>query len=519
SYGFKNWAMMKARLVESASDATAVPGSVKIPAPRGDVIAPATARVTHGFRYDAMRWVNHSDSFRAAQVRKFVFKQTLEGDEQIINAEIERVVSTLPSADREQFGGRLTELIELGASPARSEISGALSRYCTEDLVRERAVELTGWCAARFLRAAAMGGWDDKKKIATAAKQLTTIDAETMLNWDPWGWARSVKAALAVRHLVDTTALIDTWMQALHGESNPAGCVRDFDPWDMFDAVVAVDHPLATDMVTRYLPMVMQSQSPDGGWDKRSLPVFTALVKHGLLGPLSELPSRPSPWQITHSIPAPAGNLNTLTWDGSRLWVLDLDTDTAIAVSPEDGRELKRLTAPLEGPGKIIGVGWYKDSMVITAGGKEHHEGPARVYLVDPDKGTARKILGVDAPWGPCGSTQVGDNLWIAHGWLVVINPETGEDHGHHSDYGSWSHDLAAEGDTLWHTDEWAPFLFHSDLNGNLIDSFEQPFFTHLGEGMPVAGITYDGERLWALDKKNKRICVIERNSTSGEEQ
>jgi hypothetical protein len=67
---------------------------------------------------------------------------------------------------------------------------------------------------------------------------------------------------------------------------------------------------------------------------------------------------------------------------------------------------------------------------------------------------------------------------------------------------------LAADGQTLWHVDFWAPGIFRSgtDRHGQLLDWGEKPFDGH------CAGLAWDGRHLWALDERNKRICVIEKS-------
>ena len=47
--------------------------------------------------------------------------------------------------------------------------------------------------------------------------------------------------------------------------------------------------------------------------------------------------------------------------------------------------------------------------------------------------------------------------------------------------------------------------------NGPLLDWGEKPF------GIATAGIAWDGKNLWALDAKNKRICVIEKTESGKE--
>ena len=34
---------------------------------------------------------------------------------------------------------------------------------------------------------------------------------------------------------------------------------------------------------------------------------------------------------------------------------------------------------------------------------------------------------------------------------------------------------------------------------------------------LPASGIAFDGENLWALDNKNKRICIIEKTESGKE--
>ena len=57
--------------------------------------------------------------------------------------------------------------------------------------------------------------------------------------------------------------------------------------------------------------------------------------------------------------------------------------------------------------------------------------------------------------------------------------------------------------------------MYKSDLNGNLVDFADAPFFKGM-EGdwiaqMGAQGLAFDGQNLWALDAKDKRICVIEK--------
>jgi hypothetical protein len=76
---------------------------------------------------------------------------------------------------------------------------------------------------------------------------------------------------------------------------------------------------------------------------------------------------------------------------------------------------------------------------------------------------------------------------------------------------------LTADGEALWHADWLVPgMLYKSDLGGNLLDYADAPFFESMADHFEtlrigVQGLAYDGENLWALDAKGKRICLIER--------
>ena len=57
----------------------------------------------------------------------------------------------------------------------------------------------------------------------------------------------------------------------------------------------------------------------------------------------------------------------------------------------------------------------------------------------------------------------------------------------------------------VWHADFWAQSTIKTSLDGKLLDWGDRVF----EEG--VAGLAFDGEHLWALDRAAGRICVIER--------
>jgi hypothetical protein len=450
-----------------------------------------------------------------------VFRAPKDGDAEIINVRLGDLFRKL-QADPEDAWYKVSILLNSGCPADYPGFREFVSALCEKDQQEGKP-----FCTMA-IQAALHIGWQGQEE---PVKSLTHYESgnigRPMADWSPWEPGLQMPALWAGRRLVDVSRAIDRWVQLLWENTDQAGCWNKLDPWNVLEAVSIPDHPLCAKLVARYIPMILRTQTADGGWGDRgrdlharSRAVFPALAKYGLLEQLRKLPPLPPDWRIARSIPAPEGDLWTLTWDGARLWILDRSTKEAVAVAPEDGAVVKRLAVPSVGPGEVRGIGWYNDLLVVTAGGTEHHGGQSVLLLVDPEDGTLRKVFPIDAQWGPCGSTQIGDDLWIAHGcWMCVVNPETGETHGQrHTNYGSWPVDIAAEDGAIWHTDEWAPFLFKSDLSDHLLEFFEQPFFERLQDGLPATrGIAHDGKYLWALDHKGKRICIIEKTESGKE--
>ena len=106
------------------------------------------------------------------------------------------------------------------------------------------------------------------------------------------------------------------------------------------------------------------------------------------------------------------------------------------------------------------------------------------------------------------GSTQVNEDIWIGDGFMCcafIFDPAKSDNGRLMELAGPGPISLTAEKDAVWHFDFWAPAIIKSDLNGRLLDWGEKPFDGN------VNGLAWDGEKLWALDNAQKRICVIEK--------
>jgi hypothetical protein len=91
---------------------------------------------------------------------------------------------------------------------------------------------------------------------------------------------------------------------------------------------------------------------------------------------------------------------------------------------------------------------------------------------------------------------------------VIAINPANPEDRDFKILAGPGPETFAAEPDGVWHSDFRAPAIIKSDFQGKLVEWGDQVF------ERGVAGLAWDGERLWALDGVNHRICVIQRSDT-----
>jgi len=479
-----------------------MPDKIEIPEYTGEPIELEALGIRYGFRYDPMEWVNNDRSVDAALIRRNLFGQSLDGDREILDARIEELLAALregPKEHGDEFN--LPMLLEMGCPSDRPEFRDLLDRQCTEHLV-DAEFQPGDHRAAAAIWAACEAGWQrDDQPAETVARWAAEVTGQAVADNAPWAWGRTFRALWAGRRVVDTRPAIELLLNYLRYYLNLAGCLIGGDPSNTLGAASIPEHPLCRDIVALYIPMILRSQQPDGSWGGESAEVYRALLNTGFLPKLLELPPLPPEWRVVRSVPAPEGRLLGLTWDGARFWTMDRDANEALAISPEDGAVVRRLKITPEGGIKVGSVAWYDDSLIVTAGGSEHHGGQSVALVLDPDDGSVRQTIPFDGPWGPNGAAQVGDELLIAHyGWLCVVNPKTGETHGGHNP-AAFPRDVACDGETIWVLG--GASACRMDLEGMLLEATDKPAG---GEGM-----TYDGRNLWSLNNEDKRICIIEK--------
>jgi hypothetical protein len=454
-----------------------------------------------------MKFVAEADSLQGALVRRHVFGTPNPGDAVLFEKRIEEILS-----EQREYGSlgepghdkaaRLMELADLGVDPERPEVQRAI-----EAAIRGSDDSPGPW--VRDVRALCMIGQGHRPEVKAALQDI--IDNQE--NWNgphklcPWGQAFYLRILWAARDVIDTRELTASVLTWIADGVNAAGCLNDKDPWGYVWAAGIIDLPEARRLIELEIPIILRGQQPDGGWghepydawSRNSLKVFQALVNHDLFDTLRELPPLPPDWRVVREVPAPTGELWTMTWDGARLWAMDRDANEAVALSPDDGAVQQRVPVPVAKP---MGIGWWDGGLAVS------ENGPKRVVKLDPATGEVVREMPADQPdWCEVYDVaQVGDELWVSDGFNGLVRRYTPD--GEHRFFGLGGPEpisIAAADDGVWHIDAFAPMIAHTRADGSLADWGEKPFD---GE---CDGLAWDGKRLWALDKKARRICVIEK--------
>ncbi|MHC4716138.1 MAG: M56 family metallopeptidase, partial [Planctomycetota bacterium] len=475
----------------------------------------------YGFRRHPMKWVNTSRPLDAAKVRTFVFNTPAPGDAKLIEASIAKVLaSQRPDGSfadtAKESGSRLLELLELGIAHDRPEVGRAVEAILRQKRAGRTADEWfqhEGCMSVYPLHALCLLGRADVEEVGFSLRWLADHPGE-YVGFDkgcPWTPAVFLKALWAGRKIADVEAAVVKGLRWFEANLNAAGCMRWKEPWGILDCAGYIDHPVAARIVARQVPMILRGQRRDGGWGRRSVSVFRALKTHGLLDTLAKRPPLPPDWKVVRSIPAPPGRPFTLTWDGKRLWTYDRKANQAVAVSPADGSVMKRLDLPA---GKVFGIGRWDGALAVS------QKNPNRGLKVDPASGEVQDQIALTGVESVLCATKVGDEMWVADGWLFPggvadpsadkadLSPDGGGPRLESRLAGPCPNDFAVAADGVWQIDFWAPAILKSASAGRLADWGEKPF------GGAVNGIAWDGQRLWALNAKTGRICVIEKTES-----
>jgi hypothetical protein len=490
-------------------------------------------KTNYGFRYDPMKWFESDKTLQGALVRMYVLDRPVESDHQRIDEAMCKILTEQKNdgsfgEEGKETAGKICELLELGYPEDTPEIQrglDALVRLVKEKKTLSRVFD-TGKelpVGVDIMRTLCLTGETDLPELYRTLSWYADHVDDWINRGCPWGQSQTIIALYAGMQVADVKAGLNQALTWVADNINGAGCLSYFDPWSFVRLAGIVDHPLTRKIIEKQLTLILRTQNPDGGWDmpewwptgQSSFNVFRALKEHNLLKELSHRPPLPSGWEIAQSLPAPEGDLWGLAWDGEKWWMCDDETHSAIAVSPEDGRIVKKVKLP-EGNGREFG--WW-DGAIAMNQGCPWEKDPKRLVRVDPDTGEILQEIPLDMLNHAGGVTQVNGNAWVVDsffGWLMSFNSTGEKIRSHVSLSGPLPVAITPDNGALWHDDLWVPFFIKSGLDhdGQYIDCIEKPFrepFARKPYGGVVRGMGHDGENLWVLDNSNRRIVMLKK--------
>jgi hypothetical protein len=464
--------------------------------------------IRHGFRVDPMKFVEEGEGLQAALVREQVFGRPKPDDEEVIKAEIKKTLAEQKedgslAGNSKGTGAKLLEVLKLGIDENRPEVARAADAIFRQARAGENAnewYEHDGEVLSIYaLHALCLLGRKDEPEAPRSlrwfvAHQEEWNDANQGCPWTPevfWS------ALWAGRGFVpEVTEAVNGGIRRVTEGMNAAGCNSYNDPWGFTDAAGEIGSDEAAALVAKQIPMILRGQQPDGSWNGRSLPVLRALKAHGFLEPLRELPPLGPDWRVVREVPIPDGGWFSLTWDGANLWSSDRASGCAVALSPGNGGEVKRVAVANCGA-----VAWWDGALACVGGD------PKELKKVDPETGEILQTISLASLVEVIGPEVVGDKVLVGDGFngcVAIFDPSEPEKPRMQTLAGPGPACMAADGDAVWHADYWAPAIIKSDLKGSLLDWGEKPF-----DGL--AGLAHDGEHLWALDNAKKRVCMVEK--------
>jgi len=235
---------------------------------------------------------------------------------------------------------------------------------------------------------------------------------------------------------------------------------------------------------------------------KKSLLLLTVF-----LAALPLFASSPAPGTILKSIPVTLKAPTGLTWDGSHLWVADLESGTLNKIDPASGKILKTVNAPGYFP---MGLAWDGRKLWVV------DKADKTAYAYDPASGTTLSALPLDAAF-PEGVGWDGKALWVDDartGVIARLDDSDGSTYKSISSptaHGRRSEEigLAFDGDYLYVSDRMANKIYRLDAkSGDVLDSFPSP-------GPYPAGLAWDGKHLWNIDYETRKLYELSVDRTS----
>ena len=498
---------------------------------KGDPMGKTELR--YGFRHDLMAWVERDTGLVAARVRAHVLGRPTPEDTEAIRLWLaDELAAQLPNGsfadDVNETAAMIHRLMDYGWA-ADAPQAHAAGEWLVENVDMQAHGAGLALSVAAALSRTGLGESATVRQILQRYRQASPQELLVgPASVCPWSLTDQFRRLWHCRDAGDMDAPILTMATAFRDGLTEAGTMCFVDTWGLLPVASDPTCPFGREMIERMLPMFLRAQYPDGAWGERTFDVMRALVTHGLLTRLLELPPLPRDWQVVRSVDLPDGDLHGLTWGDGRLWVCDRAAGQALAIHPDDGSVTKAVKLP---PGPGVELGWWEGLLAYTQGVPEpapRDPNSQKLFLIDPDTGETRHEFALD--WIPritsatqMHDAQYGDKLWLCdpgEGITYYLDPRTGA-----HDYGPDVADAnikrvfpADQG--VWHAGWNNAMLVKSDENGwRLLDYGDMPFegpkdyFSHPGPGY-CDGLAWDGERLWALDARENRLCVIQKSDS-----
>ena len=473
----------------------------------------------YGFRHDPEAWLAAARDLPAARLRTAVAGHATAGDRALLDAEMATVLEgqqpdgTFGNTTG-QTGGSLAKILELGCDPNHPEVGRGLDalvrqhregrRTKSDDDDPAHAHTRAGVLPDAAIRALCLGGRGDAEEVRFSVGWLTS-HPETWLGHPygcPWGPNQLLQTLWVARGSADVTSALEMGLAWLNRGVDEAGLLGHLDPWGTVQTAATIDLPEARDLAARMLPMLLRAQKPDGGWDGHSFEAYRALHLHGLLGELQGRPGLPDDWSVGERIPAPGQNLRHLAWDGTSIWAHDVDANEAVGVSPRNGSEAARIPLPVD---DVHGLAWIDGRLAACQGGPWK---PVKNLLLLTRDGESVATHSLEKVSMAIGVANVAGRLWVGDGFdfeAKVLDLDAPDELQRVKWPGTCASDLTATRDGVWHVDSFAPLMIECDQIGQMLDWAETPFHGAVG------GVTWDGERLWALDRQTNELCAIAR--------
>ncbi|MAF10648.1 hypothetical protein CMK11_09365, partial [Candidatus Poribacteria bacterium] len=470
-----------------------------------------TTDLRYGFRHDPMKFVEESDTLQAAIVRKFVFDRATPRDEELLQAEIDKVLEQQREDGSfgdttEQTGARINELHRFGfdmdALEAQRAADALLAQY-RAGKQNEEWYTGEGCLNGRALHALLRTGRYDAPETLLSLNWLAEPPEKMIGDYIgcPWTQEIIVNCVWDGREVAPMDDFIDRTFAWMRDSMSDAGQISYKDPWSFIFAAGYTGAPAGEEIVRKQLPMILRGQRPDGGWHWNSRWVFLALKNYGLFETLRELPPLPPDWEQSQAVSLPDGDYRDLTWDGERFWTIDSDAGRLVSVSP-DGAVSR---AGFDAPEKAQGVAAWDSGLAVVVAGE-----PPRVVVFDAITGEERRAVDLKKLSWAGSATRVGDALWVGddfYGCAFEIDLDAPDEAKGRGVAGPSPGGLTAARDGIWHADRMAELLIKSDVDGKLLAFADLPF------GVETRGIAWDGDTLWAVDNDQDRIVAIAPNT------